>query len=413
MAFRSLAPLVLSILRVSPTAGQEAPSWPEFHGPGRQNRSRETGLLKEWPKEGPKRVWAYSDCGVGYAGVTIAEGMVFTSGDFGDDEYVLALDLEGTLKWKAPNGQAWKGAQVGARTVPTWYDGLLYHLNAHGVLSAFVAATGKPVWSVDFKERFGAKVALWGFAEHVIVEGDLVLCMPGGPKGRVVALDRKTGATVWANTEIEDRPAYSSPIVATHGGVRQFVALAHETMLGVEVGTGELLWTHKHPSTCDQNVTQPIFHEGSVYVTSGHRGGGRRVLIAPDSRSAKEAWFGTDLDNCHGGVLLLDGYLYGSGCRLYKMGLVCVDFATGATMYKAREVGKVSITWADGMVYCLGNDGSMALVGATPRAAKIVSRFLPPWKNKPPCLSHPVVCGGRLYIRHLDDLFAYDVRAGR
>jgi outer membrane protein assembly factor BamB len=402
--------LAFLLLGLSPAAAQDPPSWPEFHGTGRENKSRETGLLREWPKDGPRSLWKFSDAGVGYSGVTIAEGLAFTAGDFGDDEFILALDLEGALKWKAPNGRAWKGPQVGARAVPTWNDGLLYQLNAHGLLAAFVAATGKPAWTVDLKERFEARTGTWGFTEHVIVDGDLVLCMPGGSKGRVAALDRKTGATVWVNTEIEDRAAYSSAIVAVHNGVRQFVALAHETVIGVDVRTGKLLWTHKHPSTCDQNVTQPIFHEGAVFVTSGHRGGGRLVRLGSDGRSVKEGWFGTDLDNCHGGVILLDGYLYGSGCRLYKRGLVCVDWATGKTMFNAQEVGKVSISWADGLLYCLGNDATMALVEVTPKAARIVSRFLPPWENKPPCLSHPVICGGRLYIRHLNELMAYDVK---
>lgn len=387
-----------------------APFWPEFHGTRRDNISRETGLLKRWPREGPRLIWKYSGCGRGYACVSVAEGLLFTSGDFGDREMLVALDLDGKLKWKAPNGKAWKGAQRGARTTPTYRDGVLYHLNPHGSLSAYTASTGERVWSVDVKERFDAPRRTWGFTENVIVEGELVLCMPGGRKGRVVALDRKTGATVWANTEITDAAAYSSPIIVTHRGARQFITLARQTVLGVEVATGRLLWSHGHPSTCDQNVTSPVFHEGAVYVTSGHKGGGRVVRIGADNRSVKELWFGTDLDNCHGGVVLLDGYLYGSGCRLYKRGLICAEFATGRTMYNAREIGKVSVTYAGGLLYCLGNDCSMSLVDVTPERAKVISRFLPPWKKRPPCLSHPVVCGGRLYIRHLDELFAYDVR---
>jgi outer membrane protein assembly factor BamB len=403
-----------------------APFWPEFHGARRDNISRETGLLEKWPEEGPRLIWKYSGCGRGYACVSVAEGLLFTSGDFDDREMLLALDLDGKLKWKAPNGRAWKGAQRGARTTPTYRDGVLYHLNPHGSLSAYTASSGERLWSVDVKERFDAPRRTWGFTENVIVDGELVLCMPGGRGGRVVALDRKTGATVWANTEISDGAAYSSPIIVTHRGVRQFITLARQTVLAVEVATGRSLWSHGHPSTCDQNVTSPVFHEGAVYVTSGHKGGGRAVRIGPDGRSVKELWFGTDLDNCHGGVVLLDGYLYGSGCRLYKRGLICAEFATGRTMYNAREIGKVSVTYAgrvsarresggyrrraDGRLYCLGNDCSVSLVDVTPERAKVVGRFAPPWKKRPPCLSHPVVCGGRLYIRHLDELFAYDVR---
>jgi len=413
------------------TGGEPAaPYWPEFHGPKRDNISRETGLLRKWPEEGPRLLWKYPSCGRGYACVSAAEGLLFTSGDFGDQEMLLALDLDGKLKWKVPNGKAWKSAQRGARTTPTYRDGVLYHLNPHGLLSAYTASSGERVWSVDVKERFDAPRRTWGFTENVIVDGDLVLCMPGGRKGRVVALDRKTGATVWVNTEISDGAAYSSPIIVTHRGVRQFITLARQTVLAAEVATGKLLWSHGHPSTCDQNVTSPVFHEGAVYVTSGHKGGGRVVRIGADGRSVKEMWFGTDLDNCHGGVVLLDGYLYGSGCRLYKRGLICAEFATGRTMYNAREIGKVSVTYAgravklhdarresggyrrraDGLLYCLGNDCSMSLVDISPERAKVVGRFLPPWKKRPPCLSHPVVCGGRLYIRHLDELFAYDVR---
>ena len=324
------------------------PWWPQFHGPNRDNRSRDTGLLKEWPADGPKLLWKFSDCGRGFACVSIADGLMFTPGDFGDDLMVLALDLNGRLKWKAQNGKAWKGAQPGARTTPTYSDGVVYQMNAHGVLSAFAATTGKPLWSVDLKERFEAQSGGWGFTENVIVEGDMLLCAPGGVQGRVVALNKKTGATVWANTDISDRTAYASAIIVTHHGVRQFITLVHESILGVDVQTGKLLWSHKHPSTCDQNVTSPIFHDGEVYVTSGHRAGGRMVKINADGRSVTEAWFGTDLDNCHGGVMLLDGYLYGSGCRLFKKGLVCVEIATGRTMYNAREIGKVSVTSADG-----------------------------------------------------------------
>ena len=400
----------------APAAGADAlaqPFWPEFHGTNRDNRSRETGLLNQWPKDGPKLVWKFSNCGKGYAGVSIAKGLIFTTGDFGDEEMVLALDWNGRLKWKVPNGKAWKGPQPGSRTTPTYSDGVVYQLNAHGRLSAWTAESGKLLWSVDLWERFEAPLGGWGFTENVIVEGGLLLCMPGGLKGRVVALDKRMGATVWANTEIPDRAAYSSPIVVTYGGARQFLTLARQSVLSVDARTGKFLWSHTHESTCDQNVTSPNFHDGAVYVTSGHRAGGRKVTINPDGRSVTENWFGTDLDNCHGGVMLLDGYLYGSGCRLYKRGLMCVDFATGKTMYNALEIGKVSITYADGLLYCLGNDGSMSLVNVTPQRASVLSRFMPTWAEPPPCLSHPVVCGGRLYIRHLSELLAYDIRAAR
>ncbi len=387
-------------------------SWPTFHGPRRDNLAPETGLLKAWPKEGPRLLWRFSGCGKGYAAVSVAQGRLFTSGDFGDQEMVLALDLDGNLKWKTPHGKAWKGAQPGSRTTPTYDEGLVYHLGPHGNLSAFEAATGKSVWSIDIKEQFDAPLRTWGYTENVLIDGDKLLCMPGGSKGRVVALDKKTGRVIWANTDITDRAAYSSPIVAAHGGRRQLIALARSTVVGVDVQTGQLLWSHEHESTCDQNVTSPIYHDGCVMVTSGHQAGARVVRLSDDSRQARQLWFGTRLDNCHGGVVLLDGYLYGSGCRMYNKGLLCVEFATGKVMYRTEEIGKVSLTWADGLLYCYDNDGEMLLVKGTPQAATIVSRFKIPKTDDEHTLTHPVVCGGRLYLRHLDDLFAYDIRAG-
>jgi len=410
---KSLTLAVLFAVLAWPCAAAEptALCWPEFHGAQRDNIARESGLLKEWPKEGPKLLWSFPECGQGYAGVSVAEGLLFTTGDFGGDELVIALDLDGKLKWKAANGKAWKGAQPGSRTTPTWHDGILYQLNATGRLAAFSAADGKPLWSVDLEGRFAAQHNFWGYSENVIVDGDMLFCMPGGAKGRIVALDRKTGETVWANTEIQDSAGYSSPLLVTCNGVRQLIALARKTVLGVDVRTGKLLWSHKHEGTCDQNVTSPVFHDGGVFVTAGHKSGGRMVKINPDGQGVTEAWFGTDLDNCHGGVLYLDGYLYGSGCRLYQKGLVCVDFVTGKTMYNAPAIGKVSTAYADGLLYCLSNEGPMSLVDVTPKQARVISSFAPPWREKPPCLSHPVICGGRLYIRHLNDLLAYDLRA--
>lgn len=384
-------------------------SWPEFHGPYRDNISRETGLLKEWPQSGPALVWKFSGCGKGYAGVTVADGLVYTTGDFDNQECLLALSLDGKLQWKATNGKAWKGAQPGARTVPTYRDGVVYQLNAHGRLAAFEAKRGRELWAVDIRERFGAELGLWGYTENLLLEGNQVLCMPGGRQGVVVALDKQTGATLWANATIPDRAGYSSPIAVTHRGVRQFLTLARSTVLSVDVRTGELLWIHPHQGFCDQNVTSPIFHDGAVHVSSGHRAGGRMVRINPDGRGVKEAWFGTDQDNCHGGIILLEGHLYGSGCRLYKKGLVCVNFETGRTVYNAQEIGKVSITYADGRLYCLGNEGRVSLVAISPRQARVISHFELPRTDTDPILSHPVVCGGRLYLRHLDDLWAYDI----
>jgi outer membrane protein assembly factor BamB len=388
-----------------------SPSWPEFHGPGRSNISTEKGLLKRWPEGGPRQVWKYSQCGGGYAGVAIAQGMIFTAGDFDDVEMLLALDLEGKLLWRAPNGKAWRGASPGSRTTPTYESGVLYHMNPNARLAAYEAKSGKPLWAVDLKSEFDADHGIWGFAENVIVSGGKVFCMPGGRKGRVVALDKNTGKTVWKNTEIEDSAAYCSPVLVTDRGVSQLITMTQKSVVGVDVETGKLVWSAPFVPKSPQNALTPVFHDGYVFVACGHSSGGTVMKIDPDARAASTVWYRKDLDNCHGGAILVDGKLFGCGCRLGGKDFYCVDFLTGATIKLDKTLGKVGITCADGMIYCLNHQGTVSLVAITPDGFQIVSQF--DLKKLPAnsYLAHPVVCGGRLYLRYEQDLYVYDIRA--
>ena len=394
-----------------PAAEAAAPGWPEFHGPGRTNISPDTGLLKQWPEGGPPLVWKFSDCGNGYSGVSIADGMIFTAGDFGNQETLLALDMDGKLLWKAPNGEAWTGASPGSRTTPTYSEGALYQMNPQGRLAAFEAKTGKPIWAVDLKAEFDSKFGVWGLAENVIVDGNKVLCMPGGPKGRIVALDKRTGKTLWANTEIQDTAAYCSPLIVTYRGVRQLITMMQKSVAGVEVETGRLVWQAPFVPKSPQNALTPVFHDGQVFVACGHWSGGTVLKIDPEAKTAAPVWFRKELDNCHGGAMLIDGRLYGSACRLGGKNFYCVDFLTGQPIKTDATLGKVGITLADGMMYCLNHRGTVSLLALGPEGFGIVSQF--ELKRKPDnyYLAHPVVCGGRLYLRGGPDLYAYDVRA--
>jgi len=390
--------------------GASLGDWPQFHGPLRDNISTETGLLKQWPAEGPRLVWKSPECGAGYAGPAIAGGRVFLSGDFAELEAVIALDANGTLLWKTVNGKSWKGPYPGARTTPTCDNGTLYHMNPHGRLAALAAADGREVWAVDLGQRFGAKPSMWAMAENVILDGNAVLCAPGGPRGRVAALDKATGRTIWANTDIDQQAAYCSPIIFEHNGVRQYVTIMQNQVVSVDVRTGKLLWTHPHQTKGDQNVTMPLYTDGKLYVSSGHGTGGRLLQIAPDSRSVRQLWVDTDQDNCHGGVILRDGCLFGHGCRLTGKGFVCVELTTGKTAWNEKALGKVSLTWADGLFYCINDKALVSLVEAGPAGCRVVSKFNLP-RGKSLTLSHPVICGKRLYIRHWNDLFAFDLAA--
>jgi len=388
-----------------------SPSWPEFHGSGRTNISSDQGLLKEWPEGGPRLIWTYSQCGKGYSGVAIAQGMIFTAGDFDREEMVLALDMDGNLLWKSPNGDAWRGPSPGSRSTPTYNDGALYHMNPSGRLAVFEARSGKPIWAVDLKSRFDAKFGIWAFAENVIVDGGKVLCMPGGPRSRVVALDKRTGNTLWVNTEIEHSAAYCSGIIVNHGGVRQLINMTQRSVFGLNVEIGEIVWSAPFVPMSPQNALTPVFHDGYVFVACGHSSGGTLMKTNLDLGTASTIWHRRDLDDCHSGAFLLDGKLYGSSCRQGGRSFYCVDFLTGKTIKLDKTLGKVGITCAEGMIYALNHQGTMFLLAATPDGFDMVSRFELKRKPANSYLAHPVVCGGRVYIRCGQDLYAYDVSA--
>ncbi len=386
------------------------PWWPCFHGPQRDNVSRETGLMKTWPDGGPKLVWKYTSVGLGYSGVSIAEGKVFTAGDFDDGEKVIALGLEGNLVWETVNGESWTGPYPGSRTTPSYSDGVLYQMNPTGRLAALRADTGKEAWIVDLREKFGARYGVWAMSENVAVEGNLVFCIPGGGDALMVALDKTTGTTVWVNDKLDETAAYCSPIIVTHRGRRQLIALTQRSIVGVDVADGKLLWSHPHVTRGDQNVNAPIYHDGCVFTASGHSGGGRVVRLNDDSSAATELWWDEDLDNCHGSVMLFDGHLYGSACRIGGRGFFCAELLTGNVLFR-EKVEKLSLTAADGFIYGLTQGGIMHLIRPTPEKLDIVSTFQIPPDTKELAWAHPVVAGGRLYIRRGEYLYVYDTRA--
>jgi outer membrane protein assembly factor BamB len=387
------------------------PWWPQFHGPQRDNISRETGLLKQWPAEGPKLLWKFAECGNGYSGVSIADGKIYTAGDFDEIEKIFALDMDGRPLWQTTNGASWLGPYPGSRTTPTYSDGLLFQMNPKGRLAAYQAATGKEVWIVDLVKEYGARYGIWSMAENLVVQGERLYCVPGGSRALVVALDKQTGKNIWTNASLNETAAYCSPILVTHKGVDQLITLAQKSVIGVDVHTGKLLWSHPHVTRHDQNVNAPVFSDGYVFTASGHSGGGRLIQLDAESAAAAEVWWDKALDNCHGSVMLLDGHLYGSSCRAGGKGFFCADFLTGEERFREKKMAKLSLTVADGMIYAVTQKGEMMLINPRPDKLDIVSRFQTPDDTRALAWAHPVVCGGRLYIRRGSYLYVYDVRA--
>jgi outer membrane protein assembly factor BamB len=388
------------------------PYWPRFHGPDAQNKSADTGLLREWPKSGPKLLWTAKGLGHGFAGVTLAGGLIYTDGNRDDKTVVTAMDLDGNVKWQTPNGPAWTKSVEGSRGTPTYDGGRVYHESPLGELICLDAKTGDRVWGLNILKQFGGRNIEWGLAESVLIDGDRLICCPGGTKGSVVALDKRTGEKVWASPDTGKPPSYASPALAVCGGLRMILTMNAKSLIGVNADTGELLFEFPHVTEYDVNALMPIYHDGHIFISSGYGSGSALLKVAVDGDKAavEQVWESKELDNHHGGVLRLDGYLYGAAHNANRANWICLDWKTGQKKCAEPGVGKGSLTWADGMLYTLSENRKVGLVKPSPGGHKVVSQFMIPSGGEGPTWAHPVVCGGRLYVRHSDKLFAYDVK---
>ena len=389
--------------------------WPRFHGPEGRNISADTGLMKQWPEDGPPLAWKASGIGMGYASVTLAQGRIYTSGNVGDKTMVTALDLDGKVVWQAENGPAWTKDYEGTRGTPTIDGDRVYQESPVGEVACLEAKTGKKIWSVNILERFGAKNIQWALAESVLIDGDRVICCPGGPEVSVVALDKNSGETVWKAKSTGDLAGYSSPALAEYQGLRMLMTMNAKAMIGVNADNGDLLWRHEHETKYDVNATMPLYHDGHVFISSGYGSGSELLKINVDGKKAsvQRVWESKELDNQHGGVVLIDGYLYGAAHSANRGKWICLDWKTGKMMYAERGVGKGSLTCADGLLYTMSEKRDVGLVKPAPEAHQVISEFKLPSGGEGPTWAHPVVCGGRLYIRHGDFLYAYRVEAAR
>ncbi|HUU93952.1 MAG TPA: PQQ-binding-like beta-propeller repeat protein [Phycisphaerae bacterium] len=405
--------MMVTTLCAQPLAGGQPPAdWPQFHGPRRDNISTETGLLKTWPEGGPKLLWTVSGLGHGFSTVAVADGLIYTTGNVGDDTVITALALDGKVLWRVANGPAYERDKPGTRATPTIDGGRLYHENADGNIVCLDAKTGKQVWHVNILEQFNGRNIQWALAESLLIDGDNIICTPGGKEIGLAALDKDTGKTVWTCTGIGDKPGYCSPILFEHEGLRQIATLMATSVVGVSAADGRLLWKVDHVTPFDENITSPIYHDGHVFWTTRTTGARLYKLnVSGEACTVEKVWATDDLDNQHGGVILIEGHLYGSAMSAKPGPWMCLEFATGKRTCADAGIGRASFTWADGMLYALNHNRGVALVKASPGGFNIISRFSIPKGGRGPSWAHPVVCGGRLYIRHSDLLFCYDVKA--
>jgi len=407
-----LAAAAALVLSVSIATAQD---WPQFHGPRRDNRSSETGLLRRWPEGGPRLIWTAGDLGHGFAGVAIVAGVIYTTGSIDGRSVITAMDLSAAKLWQTANGPAYKRSHPGTRSTPSVFDGKLYHLSGLGRLACLDAASGSVLWTVDLMERFKGRMTRWGISESPLVDGDKVICTPGGEEVFMVALDRNTGQTIWTCTGVGEMAGYATATIVDYAGLRQVVTMSSHSAVGIDAATGKLLWKYPHKVPYEANIDTPLYHDGCVYLfgTWGRGATKLKLNVSGSACSVEQLWHTSELDNEHGGVMLIDGYLYGQADGDHKdRHWACLDAQTGRTMWTSPDLaGRASatLTFADGALYVLSDRGEVALVRPDPGRFEIVSRFDLPKGGKGEVRARPVVCGRRLYIRHGDRLYAYDI----
>ena len=390
--------------------------WPQFRGPNRDGKSAETGLLKKWPDDGPKLLWSDNGLGIGFSSVAIANGLIYTTGMLEREGFLFAYNLDGKLQGKFPYGPEWRGSFPGTRTTPTVDGDRVYVFSGLGVLTCFNTKSGDKIWQVDTLKEFEGNNITWGMSGSPLIDGNNVICTPGGSKGTIVALDKFTGRTIWATTGLTEAAAYCSPILIQKGPNRLLVNMIQKSVICVSADTGRLIWKFPYEISYDTGIITPVYHNGCIFITSVCEGrftrGAVMLSLSADGTSVSTKWTGQLLDCHHGGVVLVDGYLYGSNFDGIPAGnWVCLDWNTGHVMYEAKWNGnKGAIIYADGMLYCYDeNTGGVALVKASPAGFEIVSSFritLGSGKH----WAHPAISNGRLYIRHGDVLMAYNIK---
>jgi outer membrane protein assembly factor BamB len=389
--------------------------WPAFHGSDRSNKSKESGLLKEWPKGGPKLLWTAKGLGEGYSGVTVAGGFVYTAGNRDKGSFVFAFDLGGKLVWEKRAGasvyeakDAFARPYQGSRGTPVVDGGVVYYLSDAGFLSALDAKTGAEKWSVSLRERFNAEMPKFGYSESPLIIGDRLYVAPYGAKATVVCLDKKTGSVIWESGRVGGDAGYASFVPAENSGYKQLISFTSEFVYGVSEADGKILWTAPFKSKYEVNCTDIAYQDGHVFAASGGLGSALVKLSAKGGGVAAEMVYETKaMDNQHGGVIIHNGYVYGSG-HDQGPGWFCLDFKTGKQMWNAP--GKGSVTFADGMLYFYDEKGKMSLVRAQSDKFAEAGSFEVPSGGKGANWAHPVVSGGVLYLRHADNLYAYNIK---
>jgi outer membrane protein assembly factor BamB len=396
--------IVLSLSTV--VFNRVADDWPQWRGPNRDGISAEKGLLKTWPQAGPPLAWKATGAGEGYSSFAVSQGKIFTLGARGDTEYVIAYDIaSGKRLWERAHGRRFSNDRGdGPRATPTIEGNRVYAFGASGDLTVLDAGSGEVYWTVNvLKQQRGTNIQ-WGLSESPLVLSDRILLNAGGP---IVALKKTDGSQLWRNDN--SGPAgYSSAVAQKAGNVTQAIFFTHQRVLGVDVNTGRSLWNYTTVANNIANIATPVVRGNRVFVSSDYGTGSALLELTPSGNdvNVREVYFTRQMKNHHSTSVLIGEHLYGFDSAI----LTALKFDTGEVAWQNRSVGKGSVVYADERLYLYSEGGVVGLAEASPTGYREHGRFqlqtgrLPTW-------SHPVVSGGKLFLRDQDTIYAYDVRA--
>jgi len=419
--------LICGALVLVNSAWAVGPEWPQWRGPNRDGISSDTGLLKQWPANGPEVVWTTKGLGDGYSSIAIASGKIFTMGERGGNGYIICLDSQnGNELWATKiGGSADGGGYKGPRCVPAVDGDLVYGIGIDGSVACVAVVNGQLKWRKNFGEDFGGKMMSgWGFSESPLIDGDALLCTPGGKEAGIVALNKKTGAVIGKSViNIEggagkEGAGYSSIVISNAGGVKQYVTLMGKGVVGIRAKDGKQLWSYNRIANKTACIPTVIPHDDYIICSSGYADGGSALLkiskAGKDEVKMEEVWYhdAKTLQNHHGGMTLLGDYVYlGHG---HNNGFpACFEWKTGKVLYNKERgpgSGSAAVGYADGLFYFRYQDGTMALLDMKPEGFKVLSTFKIPDVKKP-SWPYPIIVGGKLYIREQDALYCYNVSA--